>query len=68
MFKALINNESWLVRLLQRFTERVSLWEVNMTNQLYITGTILWFIALAQVADFNLLDHMTDLAGNVLIF
>lgn len=39
-----------------------------MTNQLYITGTILWLIALAQVADFNPFDHMTDLAGNLLVF
>lgn len=37
-----------------------------MTTKIYITGTTLWLIMLAQIADFNPLDHMSDLAGNLL--
>ncbi len=39
-----------------------------MTTKLYVTGTTLWLIALAQIADFNPFDHMTDLAGQLLTF
>jgi hypothetical protein len=39
-----------------------------MTTKLYITGTTLWLIALAQIADFNPFEHMTDLAGHLLTF
>lgn len=39
-----------------------------MTTKLYITGTTLWLIALAQIADYNPFEHMTDLAGQVLTF
>lgn len=39
-----------------------------MTTRLYLTGTALWLIALAQVADFNPFNGMTDLAGNLIGF
>lgn len=39
-----------------------------MTNKLYLTGTTLWLIALAQIADFNPFAEMTDLAGHLLTF
>lgn len=39
-----------------------------MTIRLYIVGTTLWLIALAQVADFNPFKNMTDLAGQLLTF
>ena len=39
-----------------------------MTTKLYITGTTLWLIALAQIADYNPFEHMTDLAGQIIIF
>jgi len=39
-----------------------------MTTSLYVTGTTLWIIVLAQVANFNPFDGMTDLAGNVIGF
>jgi len=39
-----------------------------MTNTLYITGTTLWLIALAKIADFHPLEDMTGLAGQVISF
>ena len=39
-----------------------------MTMKLYIAGTTLWLIALAQVVDFNPFENMTDLAGQILTF
>lgn len=39
-----------------------------MTNTIYITGTTLWLIALAQIADFHPFEDMTNLAGQVLTF
>lgn len=37
-----------------------------MTNKIYLTGTTIWLIALAQIADFHPIAEMTDLAGNLL--
>ena len=39
-----------------------------MTTKIYVTGTTLWLILLAQVADFNPFENMTDLAGNMIGF
>lgn len=39
-----------------------------MTTRLYVTGTTLWLIVLAQIADFHPFENMTDLAGNVIGF
>tara|TARA_B100000508_G_scaffold138665_2_gene135213 strand:- start:449 stop:568 length:120 start_codon:yes stop_codon:yes gene_type:complete len=39
-----------------------------MTTKIYVTGTTLWLIVLAQVANFNPFAGMTDLAGNVIGF
>jgi len=39
-----------------------------MTTKVYIFGTTLWLIALAQIAGFNPFENMTDLAGQVLFF
>jgi len=33
-----------------------------------LTGTTIWLIALAQVADFNPFHGVTDLAGNLIGF
>jgi len=41
---------------------------LDMTTKLYITGTTLWLIALAQIADFHPFAHMTDLAGQLITF
>lgn len=42
--------------------------ETDMTTKIYITGTTIWLVALAHVADFNLFDHvqMVGLAGQSL--
>ncbi len=39
-----------------------------MTMKLYITGTALWLIALAQIADFNPFEGMSSLAGQAIGF
>jgi hypothetical protein len=39
-----------------------------MTLKLYLTGTTLWLIALAQIADFNPFEGMTSLAGQAIGF
>lgn len=39
-----------------------------MTTRLYLAGTTIWLIALAQIADFNPFENMTDLAGQLLTF
>ncbi len=41
-----------------------------MTTKIYLTGTTIWLITLAHVADFKLLDHleMLNLAGQPLGF
>ena len=39
-----------------------------MTTKLYFTGTTLWLIVLAYVADFNPFENMTDLAGQLIVF
>lgn len=39
-----------------------------MTTKLYVTGTTLWLIVLAQVANFNPFSDMKDLAGNIIGF
>lgn len=39
-----------------------------MSIKLYLLGTTLWLIALAQVAGFNPFENMTDLAGQALFF
>jgi len=38
------------------------------STKLYILGTLVWLFALAQIADFNPFENMTDLAGQVLFF
>jgi hypothetical protein len=45
-------------------------WELEMTTRLYLAGTTIWLIALANVADFNLMDHvqMLNLAGQSIGF
>ena len=46
-----------------------NIWEIfKMTLKLYLTGTTLWLIALAQIADFNPFENMTDLAGQMIGF
>ena len=44
--------------------------DIKMTiiNTLYLTGTTLWLIALANIADFNPFENMTDLTGQLLAF
>jgi hypothetical protein len=42
--------------------------DINMTTKLYITGTTIWLIALAQIADFHPFENMKDLAGQVIGF
>ena len=41
-----------------------------MTTRLYLTGTTIWLVALAHVADFNPLDHVQvlNLAGQAIGF
>lgn len=41
-----------------------------MTTKIYLVGTTLWLIMLAQIADFNPLDHvqMLNLAGQSIGF
>ena len=39
-----------------------------MTTKLYLAGTTVWLIILAQIADFSPFEGMTDLAGNVIGF
>jgi hypothetical protein len=39
-----------------------------MTNTIYITGTTLWLIALAKIADYNPFENMASLAGQTLAF
>jgi len=39
-----------------------------MTIKLYLFGTTVWLIAMAQVIGFNPFEHMTDLAGQGLFY
>ncbi|HPD82589.1 MAG: hypothetical protein R3D88_06820 [Alphaproteobacteria bacterium] len=41
-----------------------------MTTKIYLAGTTIWLIALAQIADFHLFDHvqMLSLAGQSIGF
>ncbi len=41
---------------------------MNMINTLYVSGTTLWIVTLAKIADFNPLEDMTDLTGQILLF
>lgn len=39
-----------------------------MTTKLYVTGTTLWIIALAVIADYNPFENITDLTGQSIFF
>jgi len=41
---------------------------MHITNTIYFTGTTLWLIALAKIADYNPIENMTGLAGQVIGF
>ena len=42
--------------------------KLSLSNKLYIAGTTIWLVTLANIADFNLLHYMTDLTGQSFIF
>jgi len=39
-----------------------------MTTKLYVTGTTIWLIGLAVIADYNPFENITDLTGQTLFF
>lgn len=41
---------------------------MKITNKIYLIGTTLWLVTLAQIADFNPFEHMTDLTGQGIFF
>lgn len=41
---------------------------MNILNTIYFTGTTLWLIALAEIADFKPFENLTDLSGQLITF
>lgn len=41
---------------------------MTIINTLYVTGTTLWLVTLAEIADFKPFENMTDLTGQLIGF